>query len=137
MMHAICVETGSVWRIRRTVMGPADFAEAQCDEGEHIALVDRSVDPRTYYINPETGKPNKRQPSPCTPSRTEVPADGATHVTLSQMREGTQVNIRGPVNDDFTASGSDQITFAVPGRYTITATAAFPALPREIQINAS
>ena len=137
MMHAIYVEDGGVWRIRRMILGPESFASAQCREGEGITPLTQPADPRNYYINPETGKPNKRTLSSCTPSRAEVPADGTTHVTLSQLHDGTQISIRGPVNDDFTASGSEQITFAVPGRYTITATAGFPALPKRITIDAS
>ena len=136
-MNRYAIYSDTNGRIVMDFQGPEDQAAVQCDEGQsYVAVAIRATD-STHYINPETGKPNKRQPSPCTPSRTEVPADGTTHVTLSQMREGTQVRIRGPVNDDFTASGSEQITFAVPGTYTITATASFPALSKTVTIHAS
>jgi|GEM_PF-5692817 len=106
-------------------------------DGFGFLPVKSNIGQRSHCINLDTLKPNLRDTTPCTPSTLTVPADGTTPVTLSQMRADTQIQIRGPVSDTFTASGSEQLTFAVPGRYTITATAAFPSLPREIAINAS
>ncbi|MES1927564.1 hypothetical protein [Salinisphaera sp. T31B1] len=52
------------------------------------------------------------------------------------MRDDTQIDVAGPEPQQMTATGSAQLTFSAPGRYRITATAPFPALPKTITIQA-
>lgn len=133
--HAIANRKGQIDRIVSLpdIFDPA----AQCEDGETAYPVGDNVRDDTHYIKLSTGKANKRPATPCTLSRTEVPADGKTPVKLSQMRPDTHVKITGPVSAEAIMSGADSITFSVPGQYTLTATAPFPARPREITIHAT
>ena len=133
MRHAI-YKNGDT-NIDRCVEGPESWAKNQCASDESIEPITDGGSSSTHFIKESTGRPNLRDMTPCTPSRTELPADGITTLTLSQMRADTQVTIDGPTTDSFTASGSETLTFIMPGVYTITATAPFPARPKEMTIN--
>jgi len=114
-----------------------DEADNNCQEGQSAAFTGERFPSGDYYINTETLRPNLRDSTPCVASTTQLAADGTASLTLSQMRADTQVTIDGPTTDSFTASGSETLTFIMPGVYTITATAPFPARPKEMTINAS
>ena len=111
-----------------------EIAESYKNEVDSVVKTSDTVSGTTHYINIETGLANLRDMSPCTPSTLTVPADGATPITLSQMREGTELVIEGPKPRSMTAGGSVKLTFDTPGDYRVTATAPFPALPKTITI---
>lgn len=136
MRYAITKKSG---RICFFSTGPESVVWAQCSDGQQAVPVGDTVSDVTHYINTVTGNANKRDATPCTPSRTELPADGETALTLSQMRPNTVITVTGPVSATMTVAqgGSDTIRFHKPGTYTITAEAPFPAMPKEITINAT
>lgn len=141
MMYAIYDSAGEAeaLRILRMFTGPADDAAAQCGENEGLAEIALGVAGGTHYIKRSTGQANLRNTTPCTPSRLSVPADGATRLTLSQMRPGTDLLMTGPDSGSLSVpdGGSDTVVFVKPGRYRILAQAPFPALPKEIVIDAA
>lgn len=110
--------------------------EANTPAGRAAIEVDENVNDANYYLDASL-TPQLRPDTPCTVDVTSVPADAATPVTLSQLPADTQITIAGPVSDSLTATGSVELTFAVPGAYTITATAEFPALPAEFKVDAT
>ena len=113
-------------------------ADAQCGIGEKATPITGESSDITNWIKPDTYRLNKRPTTPCTPSRTELPADGTTSVALSQMRPSTVVTIRGPdIAEETVEEGTLRLTFATPGQYIITATAPFPARAKEIVIRAT
>lgn len=104
---------------------------------DRYAEVGPSVRDDSHYIDAATGNARPRPKTPCIASATTVAADGESTITLADMADDTQIAIAGPVPDALTVSGSVELTFTRPGQYTITATAPFPARPREITIDAT
>lgn len=142
MKFAICDPMNGDYKIRSIFGGTTDqsVVDHQCTGDQKAFAVADQVNDLSYYVKASTGKANLRDTTPCTPSATSVPADGTTALTLSQMRDGTTLAIRGPVSSDLTSSGDNAsyaLTFTTPGDYTITATAPFPARPKTIHITAT
>lgn len=136
--YAVCDAASGA--INRNVTGTELCARAQCGDDETLMLDgETQSSPARHYMSPETGRRNARPATPCVLSRETLPADGTAELALSRLRPGTTINVAGPVTMqiDSPSGGTERLTFTRPGRYTVTATAPWPARPHEITIHAT
>lgn len=137
--YAIYHLRGNVGEIAMFATGDDIDAEAQCDESLSYGRVANDVKQATHYVNIETGKANQRPTTPCTPSKLTVEADGSDTVTLSQMRDGTRLQVSGPVSAELTVNGDNatqKFTATTPGDYQFEAIGPWPARPKRFVIYA-
>lgn len=126
----------STGRITHMIECPESHIGSQAATGESYVASEDGVSDKTHYVD-SSQTPKLRPDTPCTADVTAVPADAATLVTISGLAADTEITIAGPVSDTFTATGSVELTFAVPGTYTIAAEAAFPATRVEHKVSAT
>ena len=127
-------------RIDRMVISRSEIrAKNQIGENEQICRVRADTSNDSHYIKITTRKANQRPRTPVQSSRSSVPADDTTELALSKLRPGTRIDVQGPIamQIDSPSGGTERLTFARPGRYTLTATAPWPAQPRELVIDAT
>lgn len=132
MSYAVYNPSGAIAAVYQC---PATHISYQCEPGQNYVKCPNDVTARSYYV--ANGAVTPRPQTPISFDKTAVQADGVDKLTLSGMSAETQVTVVGPASAQFTASGTDQLTFAIPGEYTLTATAPFPATPVVETVNAT
>jgi len=156
MKTAICTANNGVYEILSVLSTPDPSAMALQPDGSKSPLaqgiedtihqnvesnigvtVAGGVRDDTHYIEADQKTATQRPASQVTASATTVPADGSSTITLSGMANNTTVTIDGPDTAIFTTStdnASENLTFAIPGTYAVTAQAPFPAKPKTFDL---
>lgn len=130
MSYAVYDTTG---KIRVVIDCPESHMPHQLDVGENY-VEGENIDGRNDYVL--NGTITLRPNSVCTVSATTVSANAVTAVTLTTTA-GAEVSVTGPFESNFISASSDDITFSVPGEYTITVEEPFPAKPAKVTIHAA
>lgn len=134
-MKGYAIYDKSTGRIRRVMSDNLESAKLQCQSGDlGYARCNMGDGGATHYVGPDTGRKRKRPATECHVDRSDVSADGITPVTLSGMADDTHIRVDGLISGEMTTSGTDTLTFTNPGRYTVTATAPFPAKSKTLTV---
>lgn len=114
---------------------PADHRDDQVAGWKNADIIDGACDPMTKYVN--NGVVTPRPHITLWPDTDTVPADGSTPVTFVNLIDPVDVQITGPVADNFECTGGTlKLTFAVPGDYTVRFSR-FPYIDAQVVIRAT